>query len=91
MLPDLAGLARAWSADIIVRESLEFAGCTAAEALGLPHASIAAAADSALDRRRELARPLAPLRDQAGLPPDPHGDVHDHAGPIQPQVRRIRR
>ena len=75
MLPDLAGLARAWSADIIVRESLEFAGCTAAEALGLPHASIAAAADSALDRRRDLAGPLAPLRDQAGLPPDPDGDM----------------
>ncbi len=75
MLPDLAGLARAWSADIIVRESLEFAGCTAAEALGLPHASIAAAADSALDRRRELAGPLAPLRDQAGLPPDPDGQM----------------
>ena len=75
MLPDLTDLARAWSADIIVRESLEFAGCTAAEALGLPHASIAAAADSALDRRRELAGPLAPLRAQAGLPPDPGGEM----------------
>ena len=73
MLPDLVGLARAWSADIIVRESLEFAGCTAAEALGLPHASIAAAADSALDRGRDLAGPLTPLRDQAGLRPDPDG------------------
>ena len=75
MLPDLIGLARAWSADIIVRESLEFAGAAAAEALGLPHASVAAAADSALDRRRELAGPLAPLRGQAGLPPDPGGEM----------------
>jgi UDP:flavonoid glycosyltransferase YjiC (YdhE family) len=75
MLPDLLGLARAWSADLIVRESLEFAGAAAAEALGLPHASIAAAADSALDRRRELAGPLAPLRGQAGLPPDPGGQM----------------
>ena len=75
MLPDLAGLARAWSADIIVRESLEFAGCVAAEALGLPHASVAAAADSALDRRRELAGPLAALRRRAGLSADPGGDM----------------
>ena len=64
-----------WSADLIVRESLEFAGCVAAEALGLPHASVAAAADSALDRRRELAGPLAALRHQAGLPADPDGDM----------------
>ena len=68
MLPELIGVARQWSADLIVRESLEFAGCVAAEALGLPHASVAAAADSALDRRRELAGPLTGLRQQAGLP-----------------------
>ncbi len=60
---------------LIVRESLEFAGCVAAEALGLPHASVAAAADSALDRRRELAGPLTGLRHQAGLPADPDGDT----------------
>src|SRR5580704_3057123 len=59
MLPELIGVAREWSADLIVRESLEFAGCVAAEALGLPHASVAAAADSALDSRRELAGSLA--------------------------------
>ncbi|HEY1003559.1 MAG TPA: glycosyltransferase [Streptosporangiaceae bacterium] len=75
MLPDVVRLAQAWSADIIVRESLEFAGCTAAEVLGLPHASIAAAADSALDHRRELAGPLTPLRAQAALPPDPDGEM----------------
>jgi UDP:flavonoid glycosyltransferase YjiC (YdhE family) len=75
MLPELTGAARQWSADLIVRESLEFAGCVAAEALGLPHASVAAAADSALDRRRELARPLAGLRRLAGLPADPDGDM----------------
>jgi len=76
MLPDLIDVARGWSADLIVRESLEFAGCVAAEALGLPHASVAAAADSALDRRRDLAGPLAPLRRQAGLPADPDGHLH---------------
>jgi UDP:flavonoid glycosyltransferase YjiC (YdhE family) len=75
MLHELIGVARAWSADLIIRESLEFAGCVAAEALGLPHASVAAAADSALDRRRELAGPLTGLRLQAGLPADPEGDM----------------
>ena len=75
MLPELTGAARRWSADLIVRESLEFAGCAAAEALGLPHISVAAAADSALDRRRELAGPLTGLRRQAGLPADPDGDM----------------
>ncbi len=75
MLPELISVARQWSADLIVRESLEFAGCVAAEALGLPHASVAAAADSALDRRRELAGPLTGLRQQASLPADPDGDM----------------
>jgi UDP:flavonoid glycosyltransferase YjiC (YdhE family) len=75
MLPELIAAARQWRADLIVRESLEFAGCVAAETLGLPHASVAAAADSALDRRRELAGPLAGLRQQAGLPADPDGDM----------------
>ena len=27
MLPELIGLARQWRADLVVRESLEFAGC----------------------------------------------------------------
>jgi UDP:flavonoid glycosyltransferase YjiC (YdhE family) len=75
MVTDLTELGRHWGVDLIVRESLEFAGCVAAEALGVPHASVAAAADSALDRRRELAGPLAPLRAQAGLAPDPGGEM----------------
>jgi UDP:flavonoid glycosyltransferase YjiC (YdhE family) len=75
MVGDVIQLAGEWCADVIIRESLEFAGCVAAEALGLPHASVAAAADSALDRRSALARPLAPLRARAGLPPDPDGEM----------------
>jgi UDP:flavonoid glycosyltransferase YjiC (YdhE family) len=75
MVSDVIDLGGQWSPDLIIRESLEFAGCVAAEALGVPHASVAAAADSALDRRSELAGPLAPLRAQAGLPPDPDGEM----------------
>src|SRR5438309_1316094 len=40
MAPDLLSLGRAWSPDLIVRESSEYAGCVAAEVLGLPHASV---------------------------------------------------
>src|SRR5207245_10875447 len=68
MLPDLLSRARDWATDLIIRESLEFSGCVAAESLGLPHASVAAAADSALDLRSQVTMPLAQLRAQAGLP-----------------------
>ena len=71
MVEDVVTLARRWGADLIVRESLEFGGCAAAERLGLPHAAVAAAADSALDRRAQLAPALARLRAHVGLPADP--------------------
>src|SRR5919199_1188337 len=41
MVPDLLELARRWRPDLIVRESMEYGGCIAADALGIPHASIA--------------------------------------------------
>jgi MGT family glycosyltransferase len=75
MLPDVLDMARSWGPDVIVRESSEFSGCVAAEALGVPHASVAAAADAALDRRELTADALAPLRSSAGLPPDPGADM----------------
>jgi len=70
MLPDVIAVARDWQPALIVRESLEFSGCTAAEALGLPHASVAAAANCALDHRASLAPALASLRTAAGLSGD---------------------
>jgi hypothetical protein len=70
MLPDLLTLAETWRPDLIVRESSEFSGCVAAEALGLPHASVAAGADGALDLRETTVEALAPLRTMAGLAPD---------------------
>ena len=71
MVADVVAIARQWGADLIVRESLEFSGCVAAELLDLPHASVAAAADSALDRHDQLAPALGRLRAQVGLPADP--------------------
>jgi len=43
-LPDLLTLVRAWRPSVVVREFLEFAGCIAAEAEGIPHVSVQVAA-----------------------------------------------
>ena len=75
MLPDVLALAESWRPDVIVRESSEFSGCVAAEAIGIPHASVAAAADAALDRRDLTAAALEPLRSAAGLAPDPTAEM----------------
>jgi MGT family glycosyltransferase len=75
MLPGVVRIARQWSADLIVRQSFEYSGGVAAERLGLPHASIADAAHSALDRRHEVAAALDGLRSSIGLPPDPDGEM----------------
>ncbi|MHB8574025.1 MAG: glycosyltransferase [Dehalococcoidia bacterium] len=75
MAPDVVAIAQGWGADLIVRESLDFSGCVAAEVLGLPHASVAAAADSALDLREQLAPALARLRASMRLPADPAVDM----------------
>jgi UDP:flavonoid glycosyltransferase YjiC (YdhE family) len=75
MLGDVVRFAGDWSTDLIVRQSLEYSGCVAAERLGLPHASVADAAHSALDRRHEVVASLDRLRSSVGLPPDPDGDM----------------
>lgn len=72
MVPDLLALSRHWPPDVIVRDSAEFAGCVAAETLGLPHASVRTSAPSAAYARRSRYREaLAPLRARSGLPPTP--------------------
>lgn len=75
MVPDVLALAQSFKPDLIVRESSEYSGCIAAEALGIPHASVAAAADAALDLRELTAAALEPLRSEAGLPPDPQAEM----------------
>jgi UDP:flavonoid glycosyltransferase YjiC (YdhE family) len=80
MVPDLLAIAAAWRPDIVVRESMEYGGCIAAERLGLPHASIAGNAYSAVDssdvhyflgNRRLVGEPLGRHRARFGLSPDP--------------------
>jgi MGT family glycosyltransferase len=80
MVPDLLAIARTWRPDLIVRESMEYGGCLVAEALGIPHASVAGNAYSAVDspdvhyfpgNRRMVAAAMARHREALGLPPDP--------------------
>jgi hypothetical protein len=75
MAPDVVAIAKDWGADLIVRESLEFAGAAAAEVLEIPHASVGAPADSALDQRREFEESLAVLRETLGLSVDPGNEM----------------
>lgn len=84
MVPDVLTIARDWRADLIVREGMEYAGCIAAEVLGLPHASVAGNAYAAIDsseinyfpgNRRMVAEPLARHRERVGLPPDPEVEM----------------
>jgi UDP:flavonoid glycosyltransferase YjiC (YdhE family) len=80
MVPDLMAIASEWKPDLFVREGMEFGGCIAAEALGIPHASIAGNAYAAVDspeinyfpgNRGMVAEPLTRHRAAVGLPPDP--------------------
>jgi UDP:flavonoid glycosyltransferase YjiC (YdhE family) len=84
MAPDVIAIAGRWGADLIVRESMEYGGCLAAEALGIPHASIAGNGYSAVDspdvqyfpgNRRLVAEPMARRRAELGLPPDPDNNM----------------
>ncbi|MEO5704403.1 MAG: glycosyltransferase [Candidatus Limnocylindrales bacterium] len=76
MLPDLMRHIEAWEPDLIVRESSEFAGCLAAEARGLPHASIGTGSHSSLGDRRAVFREALTLRRQElGLPSDPGAEM----------------
>jgi UDP:flavonoid glycosyltransferase YjiC (YdhE family) len=80
MVPDLLAIAASWKPDLIVRESMEYGGCLAAECLDIPHASIGGNGYSAVDspdvhyfpgNRRLVHEPLARLRQYYGLPADP--------------------
>jgi UDP:flavonoid glycosyltransferase YjiC (YdhE family) len=84
MAPDVIAIASQWRPDVIVRESMEYGGCLAAEALGIPHASIAGNGYSAVDspkvpyfpgNRGLVAEPMARHRATLGLPPDPDNEM----------------
>jgi MGT family glycosyltransferase len=72
-LADLLPLVASWQPDVIVRENTEFAGCIAAESLGIPHAIVQNGNFAVLGSfpRQPLMRRLDALRAAADLPPDP--------------------
>ncbi len=76
MAPDLLDLCRSWSPDLVVRAAAEYAGCVAAEVVGIPHASVRTGSEpSSYALRQFVAAPLAKLRELNGLPPDPDTEM----------------
>ncbi len=76
MISDLLSLARSWAPDVLVRDPMEFAGCIAAECLGIPHAACGPLfvfwQGAWHDSPGEVPKPeLDTLRRAHGLPPDP--------------------
>ncbi len=75
MVPDLLRIAAKWMPDLIVREPAEYGGCVAAEALGIPHASVRSSyTTSSYGQRRLVGEALTALRSAHDLPSDLAGD-----------------
>jgi len=71
-IPDLLALAATWPPDLIIREQTAYAGCIAAERLGVPHASVDIdAAGHPPGNDEPITAPLNRQRAAHGLPPDP--------------------
>ena len=68
-LPDLLSICEEWRPSLIVRETTEFAGCLAAEVLGLPHVAVQVSAFRP-HLQQLVAEPLNRLRVAYGLAPD---------------------
>ncbi|MDW5598828.1 glycosyltransferase [Conexibacter stalactiti] len=64
-------LCERWTPDLIVRDELDFGALVAAEARGLPHATVLVSASGAFVRPPLVAPPLDALRADYGLAPDP--------------------
>lgn len=69
-VPDLIAIGRDWRPHVLVRDSVDYGGCVAAEVLDIPHASVQVLLTS--PHRPDLLRePLNALRRAHGIPPDP--------------------
>ena len=60
-----------WQPDLLVCEEFDFGAMVAAEALGLPHATVLIGATGTFVRADVVAEPLNEVRTEHGLPPDP--------------------
>lgn len=71
MLPDILALQSQWPADVIVRERFEYAGCLAAERIGIRHATVQVGSLYSNEDLGPLRESLNRLRTTLSLPPDP--------------------
>jgi UDP:flavonoid glycosyltransferase YjiC (YdhE family) len=69
--PGVLSLCESWRPDLLVCEEMDFGGMVAAERLGLPYASMIVLLAGGFARNELIAEPLAELRAEHGLPPDP--------------------
>lgn len=86
----LIAVARAWSADVIVRDEVDFGAVVAAEVIGIPHAGVIVLAAGGLIRSDLVAQRLDALRALHGLEPDPGLlALHQHLtlAPVPPSFR----
>ena len=76
MAADIMSLAYKWKPDLIIREDTELGGCLAAEALGVPHASVKVTGmrppDLLYDKAGKGTDVLNERRAELGLGPDPN-------------------
>jgi UDP:flavonoid glycosyltransferase YjiC (YdhE family) len=64
-------LCESWHPDILVCDEMDFGALVAAEALGIPYATVVTIGSGALVRPELIREPLNALRNEHGLPPDP--------------------
>jgi UDP:flavonoid glycosyltransferase YjiC (YdhE family) len=81
-------LAAGWRPDVVLRDELDVGAAVAAEALGLPHASVTVIAAGGFVRPDVVGAALAALRSEHGLAPD-DGMLHRHLTvvPVPPSFR----
>jgi UDP:flavonoid glycosyltransferase YjiC (YdhE family) len=92
---DIVRLSAAWRPDLIVREEEEYAGCIAAERLGIPYAVIEVFARGRPDENRSiLGVGLEDVFARHGLPPDPKLSIGERQlllSPFPPSFRGAER
>lgn len=97
-------LCELWHPDIVVCDEMDFGALVAAEALGIPYATVITIGSGALVRPELVREPLNALRNEHGLPPDPEltmlrrhliiypfpPSFRDPANPLPPNAQAIR-
>ena len=97
-------LCESWHPDIVVCEEMDFGAVVAAEALGIPYATVISIGSGAFVWLQLVREPLNALRDEHGLPPDPELSMlhrylvispfppsfRDPANPLPPNAHPIR-